>query len=73
MCADGGYAKGLEMIPSPGGKVDHGDHGDTWGGQGVGITPSRGGSGRRRTSSHWRVHQEAAGNHTGKGGLLSRL
>ena len=54
-------------------KVTNRDDGDSWGGWGVGITPGGGGNGRHGTSSHWRVHQEAVGDHIGKCVLPTHL
>ena len=56
-------------ITSTGGKEDHRDDGDTWVRRGVGIPPSGGGNGQQGTPPHQRVHQEAAGDHSGKGGM----
>ena len=55
------------------GKADHGDDGNTWGRQGVGMPPGGGGNGICRTSPHRRVHQETSGDHSGKGGLQARM
>ena len=73
MGGDGGDAKGLGRIPSPGGKVDHRDDVDMWRRRGVGIPPSGYGNGHRGTSSHRRVHQEATGGHSRKGGLFPHI
>ena len=66
-------AKGLGGVPSPDGKADHSDDGDTWGGRGMVIPPGGDGNGRHGNSSHWRVHQDKAGNHSGKGSLPPHL
>ena len=55
------------------GKADHGDDGKPWGRQGVGMRPGGGGNGSCGTSPHRRVHQETAGDHSGKCGLQSRM
>ena len=73
MGGDRGYAKGTRRIPSPGGKADDRDDGDMWSRQGVGITSGGSGNRRRVTSPHWRVHQEAEGKHSVKGGLSPHL
>ena len=69
----GGDAKGLGGVPSLGGQKDHGDDRETWGRQGVGITPCGGVNEKRRIPPHLRVHQEMAGKHSGKDGLQPNL
>ena len=66
-------AKGLGGVPSPDGKADHSDDGDTWGGRGMVIPPGGDGNGSRGNSPHRRVHQEVAGDHIRKGGLTPHI
>ena len=63
MGGDGLDDKGLGGFPSPGGKSDHRDDGNTWGGRGVGIPPVGGENGNRGTSPHNRINWEMAGDH----------
>ena len=73
LSGNGGDYKDLGRIPSLGGNANHRDDDKTWGGQGVEIYPGGGGNGRRGTSSHRRVYQEATDKHSGKGVLPTHL
>ena len=73
MGGDGGDAQSLGGVPPPGGATDHRYDGKTRGRQRVGLTLGSGGNEIHKAPPHWGVHQEAAGNYRGKGGLLAHL
>ena len=69
LVSDRGDAEGCEGVPPPGGQADHGDDGDTWGGQVVVISPGGGGTVTCGTTTNNGVHSEAVVDHSGKGGM----
>ena len=73
MSGDGGDAEFCGGVPPPGGQADHGDDGDMWGGRGVVISPSSDSTRIRGTTPHNGVNLEAAGEHSGKGGIPTHL
>ena len=70
---DKGGAKVTGGVPPPGVQEYHRCDGDTWGGRVVVISPGGGSTGSRGTTPHNRVYKEAAGNHSGKGGMPTHL
>ena len=70
---DWGDAQGPNGVPPLVGATDHRDDGETRGRRRVGIPSGRGGDGCSGDSPHWGVHQEAADNHIGDGGLPPRI
>ena len=66
-------SKGPGGVTPPGGQADHRDDGDTWGGRGVGIYPSGGGTWSLRNTHHNGLHYEEEGDHIIKGGMLPYL
>ena len=63
-------AQGLEGVPPPGRAMDHGADSKVQGRRRVGVTLGSGVTGRRGDPPHRGVHQDTAGNHSGKGDLL---
>ena len=68
-----GNAKGPGGVPSMSVQADREDDGNTWGGKGVAISPGGSVSGSRGTTPYNGVHYEAAGDHSGKGGMPPHL
>ena len=60
---DRGDSQGPDGILPAGGAMDHGDDGETWGRQRVGISSRRGGNGLCRDPPHDSTHKEATDNH----------
>ena len=66
MGGDRGDAQGPGGVPTLGGIMDHGDDGETRGRRRVGVPLGSRGNGIRGDPPHQGVHQEAAGEHSGK-------
>ena len=66
---DRGNAQGTDGVPPLSGATDNGDDGETWGRRRVGVPRSRGGDGILWDPPHRSIHQEAADDHSGEGGL----
>ena len=69
----GGLLKVLEGFRHHAAKADHEDDGNMWGRRGVVIPPGGGCNEIHRTSSHRRLHQDMAGDHSIKCVLLPHL
>ena len=69
MGGDGEYAQGPGGFPPPFRATDHGDVGEEHGRRRVGVPLSSVGNIIHEAPPHRGVHQEAAGDHGGKGGL----
>ena len=60
-------------VPPRGSTTNHGDDGETWGRQRVGVSLSSGGNVSRGDPTYWGVHQEVSGDHIGKGILSPHI
>ena len=70
MGGDRGDAQVPDGIPISGGATDLRNDGEMQGRRIVGLPIGRGGNGRHGYPPYWGVHQEAADDHSGEGGLL---
>ena len=69
LVCDHGDSQGPDRVQPSAGVTDNRDDRKIWGRQIVGVPIGRGGNGIHRAPPNWGVHQEAADNHSGEGGL----